>query len=237
MKGFSSFRRIIYESIKQQAMAEQTAVHANRTVKEEMRMRKYFLSAAVLMFCALPVLPAEAAQAGDVDAQASVNVQTQAKKAFKLDEKVYDLVKGWWTGGSDDSCDRKITRRKIKLYDSSTRKYVSSLRIYNCKKSGNGYVFKLRDSQGEKVTYRFNTKNRILGCYQDNDKDGVCDFYHQGRYYVDENDNGICDHYENGESGQGWRNNGAGTRQAGHHSGSGYGHHAGGGRGGHHHGW
>ena len=155
MKGFSSFRRIIYESIKQQAMAEQTAVHANRTVKEEMRMRKY----------------------------------------------------------------------------------VSSLRIYNCKKSGNGYVFKLRDSQGEKVTYRFNTKNRILGCYQDNDKDGVCDFYHQGRYYVDENDNGICDHYENGESGQGWRNNGAGARQAGHHSGSGYGHHAGGGRGGHHHGW
>lgn len=80
MKGFSSFRRIIYESIKQQAMAEQTTVHANRTVKEEMRMRKYFLSAAVLMFCALPVLPAEAAQTGNVDAQASVNVQTQAKR-------------------------------------------------------------------------------------------------------------------------------------------------------------
>ena len=194
-------------------------------------MRKYFLSAAVFLFCALPGLSANAAgQETDLRVQAAVQAQAEPA-AIQL-----------------QSVQAQTEPAAIQLQSVQAQAEPAEIRM----QSGMAAVqvqavqaLQLEETLCGRVDYLPNIKKKMIGCYQDNDGDGICDYYRQGgcgQSYRDADGDGICDRYENGESGQGWSNksnngSGAGARQAGHHgNGAGSGHHSGG-RGGHHHGW
>lgn len=116
-----------------------------------------------------------------------------AQKSFQLSKKAYKQIKGWWTNRSSDSCNWKITRSKVKAYSRSTGKCVEKLKICDCKKTQNGYIIQVKNSQGQNISYAFNKQSKVFCKYQD------------------DNQNGICDHYENGDCNGG----GKGSRSCG----------------------
>lgn len=104
---------------------------------------------------------------------ASVQMETMAKKkTFKLSKKVYRQVKGWWTNVSSGGTDRKFTRTKMKIFDRTTGQCIDSMKFYGCKKVKGGYVIRLKNSQGEKLCYKYNKKADMMENYMGWKADG-----------------------------------------------------------------
>lgn len=94
---------------------------------------------------------------------ALIQTETMAKKkSFKLSKKVYRQIKGWWTNVSSGGTDRKFTRTKMKIFDRNTGQYIGKMRIYGCKKVKGGYLIRLKNSDGEKLCYKYNKKADMM---------------------------------------------------------------------------
>lgn len=111
----------------------------------------------------------------------SVNPETEQaetmakKKSAKLSKKVYRQIKGWWTNVSSGGTDRKFTWTKMKVYDRNTGECIGKMKIYGCKKVKGGYLIKLKNSRGEKLSYKFNKKADMMENYMGWKADG--DYY------------------------------------------------------------
>lgn len=109
----------------------------------------------------------------------SKNCQVEAatKKQFKLSEKQYKKVKGWWSDNSSGGWDVKFTHSKVKYYDRVTGKLAWTATIKKCKKKGNVYVYYIKSEKGcyeyRTTTYDLN----VLEYYESWDDENYGDYY------------------------------------------------------------
>lgn len=91
--------------------------------------------------------------------------QLLAKKKYKLSKKLYKKLGGWWTDVSSGGYDRKITRKKVKIFSRTTGKCIGTMKICGCKKVKGRYILKLKNSSGTKLCYRYDKKADVLENY------------------------------------------------------------------------
>ena len=53
----------------------------------------------------------------------------------------------------------------MKIFDRTTGQCIDSIKIYGCKKVKGGYVIRLKNSQGEKLCYKYNKKAEMMENY------------------------------------------------------------------------
>ncbi len=134
--------------------------------------KKIWISVVILSLLLSVSFPGTALHAKETT-PAPVQMETMAKKkTFKLSKKVYRQVKGWWTNVSSGGTDRKFTRTKMKIFDRTTGQCIDSIKIYGCKKVKGGYVIRLKNSQGEKLCYKYNKKADMMENYMGWKADG-----------------------------------------------------------------
>lgn len=127
--------------------------------------KKRWISAVIFSLLLAVSLPLPVLNAREIS-PASVKVETLAKKkSFRLSKKVYRQIKGWWTNVSSGGTDRKFSRTKMKVYDRSTGQCIGKMKICGCKKVKGGYLIKLKNSRGEKLSYKYNKKADVLESY------------------------------------------------------------------------
>lgn len=134
--------------------------------------KKLWISAVVvslLLSVSLPVPVLNAQESNPTSVQMEILAK---KKSFKLSKKVSRQIKGWWTAASSGGTDRKFTRTKMKIYDRNTGKCIGKMKICGCKKVKGGYLIKLKDSKGEKLSYKYNKTSDVLESYMGWKADG-----------------------------------------------------------------
>lgn len=104
-------------------------------------------------------------------------VEAATKKQFKLSDKQYKKVKGWWSSNSSGGWDIKFTRSKVKYYDRTTGDLAWTAAIKGCKKKDGIYVYYIKSEKG---CYEFRTTkfdSGVLEYYGSWDDEHYVDYY------------------------------------------------------------
>lgn len=81
-----------------------------------------------------------------------MTIPVQAKN-YKLNQSIYNRLKGSWAENSSGGKNLKFTKTTVKYYDRETGKVVYTSKIMGCKKYKNGYLIKLKNSRNYKYSY------------------------------------------------------------------------------------
>lgn len=104
-------------------------------------------------------------------------VKAKTKKQFKLTDKQYNKVKGWWTYNSSGGWDVKFTYSKVKYFDRETGEVAWTATIKKCRKKGKVYIYYIKSKNGR---YEFRTNPDYpdsLEYYDNWDDENISSYY------------------------------------------------------------